>query len=71
MTQDSLKVSLNKIGQFVTHQKLQRYENERFRIELEAQNAKKRLGRPSQSPYLFADDFKASSSRSPERNSAS
>jgi hypothetical protein len=49
MTQDSLKVSLNKTGQFVTHQKLQRYENERFRIELEAQNAKKRLERSSQS----------------------
>jgi len=71
VTRDSREVSLDEIGQFVTHQELQRYENERFRIELEAQNAKKRLGRPSQSSYLFAGDFKASSSRSPERNSAS
>lgn len=70
VTRDTLEVPLEDIGQFVTHQELQRYENERYRIELEAENAKKHLGRPSKSRYLFADDIKASSSRSPERCSA-
>lgn len=68
VTRDSLEVSLNEIDQFVTHQELQRYENERFRIELEAQNAKKRSRTSSKFPHLFAADSKSSSSRSPERS---
>ncbi len=48
---------------YVTHQELQRYENERFRVELGVKNVKKHSN-----VYLIAGNPKALSSHSPERN---
>lgn len=66
LTREPQEVALDDISQFVTHQELQRYENARFKAELEAEIARKRLGRPPKS--LLVGNPKASLSRSPEPN---
>ena len=64
ITQDEQEVPLNAISQHVTNQELQRYENQRFKVELEAEMLRKPLGRPRKS--MFVGDSEISSSHSPE-----
>ena len=68
VTRDEHEVPLDEIDSHVTNEELQRFENEKFRLELEAENMRKPLGRPRKYPDPLAGGFTTSGSRTPERD---
>ena len=68
VVRDENEIALANIEDFVTHQELQRFENERFDAELAAERAKRPVGRPSKITPLTADSEPSISTSSVKMN---
>lgn len=64
VVKDENEIALANIEDFVTHQELQRFENERFGAELAAERAKRPPGRPSKATSLITDSERSISKSS-------